>query len=63
MKAVVEYDGAHGINGTGDDDAACPRRRRFEKEGQIEHILVSNTGDAVSGAELTDSVIADSSRR
>lgn len=30
----------------------------FGKEGQIRHIVISNNGDAVSGAELTDAVIA-----
>src|SRR3970040_2588265 len=30
----------------------------LDKEGQVKHILISNNGDAVSGAGYTDGVIA-----
>ena len=56
VKAVVEFDGA------GTDGAALllPLRRAqllVGRPGEIEHVLVSNRGDTVSGAKLSDDVI------
>jgi putative ABC transport system permease protein len=60
VTAVIRYDGM----GTGSNDPGLimPLARAqglFLKEGQIRHIIISNRGNAESGAALTDEVIAD----
>jgi len=56
VKAVIDYDGG------GTDSAMMMTldgaQQLLDKEGQVKHILISNNGDAVSGARYTDSVIA-----
>jgi len=56
VKAVVDYDGA------GSDGAAvllplAHAQGLLGREGEIRHVLVSNRGDATSGAALTDRVV------
>ena len=56
VKAVVEFDGA------GTDEAAvltplATAQRLLGKHGLIEHVLVSNRGDAASGVTLSDEVV------
>ncbi|MGH3018297.1 MAG: ABC transporter permease [Gaiellaceae bacterium] len=56
VRAIVEYDGA------GTDGAALivplgTAQRLLGREGQIEHVLVSNAGDEVAGAKLSDEVM------
>jgi putative ABC transport system permease protein len=58
VKAVIRYDGS----GTTSFEPGMmmslqSAQALFQKPGQIEHILISNTGGAVSGAERTDDVI------
>ncbi|HEY6886637.1 MAG TPA: ABC transporter permease, partial [Solirubrobacter sp.] len=58
VKAIVDYDGA------GSDGAAVmlPLARAqtmLAREGEIRHVLVSNRGDATSGAALTDRVVRE----
>jgi putative ABC transport system permease protein len=60
VRAIVDYEGA----GTTSSEPGLmmPLARAqvlFQEEGRIEHIVISNTGDAVSGAELTDAVLAN----
>jgi putative ABC transport system permease protein len=58
VRAVVDYDG------TGTDEGAVLvtlplAQRLLGREGEINHVLVSNRGDAVEGAALTDEVTAE----
>jgi putative ABC transport system permease protein len=58
VRAIIRYDGA----GTASFEPGMimPLRAAqalFQKPGQIEHILISNRGGAVSGADHTDAVI------
>ncbi len=58
VRAIVEYDG------TGTDEGAVllalpAAQGLLGREGEINHVLVSNRGDAVAGAELTDQVSAE----
>ncbi|WP_217914710.1 ABC transporter permease [Miltoncostaea marina] len=57
VRAVVAYDG------TGADEGAVlmglpAAQRLLGRPGRINHVLVSNRGDDVEGAELTDEVVA-----
>jgi putative ABC transport system permease protein len=57
VRAIVDYDG------TGTDGGALlmqlpEAQRLLRREGEIKHVLISNIGDELSGAELTDEVIA-----
>jgi putative ABC transport system permease protein len=57
VKSVVRF------KGSGTDESAMlmpldAAQRLLGKEGQIKHILVSNQGNALSGAKHTDAVIA-----
>ncbi len=59
IKAVVRYDG--GGTMSNEPGLMMPLARAqtlFRKEGEIKHILISNRGNAESGAALTDDVIA-----
>ena len=56
VEAVVDYDGA----GTDSTALLAPlptAQRLLDKPGQIEHVLVSNRGDALSGANSSDEVV------
>jgi putative ABC transport system permease protein len=56
VRDVVRYDGG----GTTDSGALMPldaAQRLLGQHGRIKHVLVSNRGDAQSGAELTDVVV------
>jgi putative ABC transport system permease protein len=56
VSAIVEFAGGKvdpGMMMTLDE-----AQELFQQEGKVKHILVSNNGDSVSGAELTDEVIA-----
>jgi putative ABC transport system permease protein len=58
VRAVIRYDGS----GTTSFEPGMMMPLRsaqelFQKQGKIEHILISNAGGAVSGARLTDEVI------
>jgi putative ABC transport system permease protein len=56
VKEVVEYDGA----GTDGPAVLLPLGQAqafLAREGLVKHILVSNRGDEISGAELTDEVM------
>ena len=60
VKAVVDYDGG----GTTSTEPGVMMRLSdaqtlFQREGQIKHIVISNRGDAESGADLTDQVMKD----
>jgi putative ABC transport system permease protein len=57
VRAIIDYDG------TGTDGGALlmqlpEAQRLLRREGEIKHVLISNIGDELSGAELTDEVIA-----
>ena len=57
VRAVVDYEGA------GTDGAALllpldAAQQLLNREGEIKHVLISNRGDELSGAELTDEVTA-----
>ena len=59
VKAVVRYDGAG--TASWEPGMMMPLRAAqalYQREGQIEHIVISNAGGAVEGAELTEEVIA-----
>ena len=56
VKALIEFDGS-GVD-AGIMMTLKQAQELFQREGEIKHILVSNNGDAVSGAERTDDVIA-----
>jgi putative ABC transport system permease protein len=56
VKEVVEYDGA----GTDGPAVLLPLNEAqafLAREGLVKHVLVSNRGDEISGAELTDEVM------
>jgi putative ABC transport system permease protein len=57
VRAIVDFDG------TGTDGAAllmplAAAQTVLDRPGEVKHILISNRGDDLSGAELTDEVIA-----
>jgi putative ABC transport system permease protein len=57
VRAIIDYDG------TGTDGGALlmqlpEAQRLLRREDEIKHVLISNIGDELSGAELTDEVIA-----
>jgi putative ABC transport system permease protein len=57
VRAIVDYEGA------GTDGAALllpldAAQALLHREGEIKHVLISNRGDELSGAELTDEVTA-----
>ena len=57
VRAVVDYEGA------GTDGAALllpldAAQHLLNREGEIKHVLISNRGDELTGAELTDEVTA-----
>jgi putative ABC transport system permease protein len=57
VREVVEFDGA----GTAEGAILAPlvvAQSLVHLGGQVEHVLVSNRGDSVAGAELTDEVTA-----
>jgi putative ABC transport system permease protein len=56
VRAIVEYDGA-GTDGPALLAPLDTAQRLLGQEGRIEHILVSNTGDAKDGVARTDEVI------
>ena len=56
VAGIVEWDGS------GTDDAAlmmplAEAQKVTRRPGQIRHVLISNKGDAIAGAELTDRVV------
>jgi putative ABC transport system permease protein len=56
VRAIVEFDGA----GTEGAALLLPLRRAqllLGRPGEIEHVLISNRGDAESGAKLSDDVV------
>jgi putative ABC transport system permease protein len=58
VKAVVKYDG--GGTTSSDPGMMMPlqqAQKLVNKEGQVEHVVISNRGGPESGAELTDEVI------
>jgi putative ABC transport system permease protein len=58
VQAIAGYDGS----GTDESAILMPlaaAQELLDKEGRIKHILVSNEGDALSGADHTDDVIAE----
>ena len=56
VKTIVDYDGA-GTDGTALLAPLATAQRLLDKPGQIEHVLVSNRGDALSGANSSDEVV------
>ena len=56
VKAVVDYDGA-GSDGPAVLLPLARAQALLGREGEIRQVLVSNRGDATSGAELTGSVV------
>jgi putative ABC transport system permease protein len=56
VKAVLDYDGA-GSDGASVLLPLTHAQALLGREGEIRHVLVSNRGDATSGAALTDSVV------
>jgi putative ABC transport system permease protein len=56
VTAIVEYDGA-GTDGPGILLPLDQAQTFLHREGLIKHILISNRGDEVSGAKLTDDVV------
>lgn len=59
IKAIVSYDGGGTMsNEPGLMMALAQAQTLFQKNGEIKHILVSNRGDAESGAPLTEQVLA-----
>ena len=58
VRAVVRYDGA------GTDDLAllmpiAAAQKLLDRPGQVNHVLISNRGDAMSGAGLSDQVVRE----
>jgi putative ABC transport system permease protein len=56
VRSVVDYDGA-GTDSTALLAPLATAQRLLDKPGQIEHVLVSNRGDALSGANSSDEVV------
>jgi putative ABC transport system permease protein len=57
VRAVVEFDGS----GTAEAAVLTPlatAQRLLDVPGRIEHVLVSNRGDAIEGAKLSDEVVS-----
>jgi putative ABC transport system permease protein len=57
VKAIVKYDGS-GTDGSAILMPLTAAQELLGKEGRIKYILISNKGDALSGAGHTDDVIA-----
>ena len=57
MRAIVEYKGT-GTNGGALMMQLPEAQRLLRREGEIKHVLISNKGDELSGADLTNRVIA-----
>jgi putative ABC transport system permease protein len=57
VKAIVKYDGT-GTDGSAILMPLTAAQKLLDKEGRIKHILISNKGDALSGVDHTDDVIA-----
>jgi len=57
VKAIVRFDGITISTEPGLMMTLAEAQALFQKEGQIEHIVISNRGDAESGAKLTQQVI------
>ncbi len=58
VKAIVQYDGS-GTDGSAILMPLTAAQQLLGKEGRIKHILISNEGGALSGADHTDDVIAE----
>jgi putative ABC transport system permease protein len=56
VKAIVEYDGA-GTDGAAVLMPLAHAQELLAREGLVKHVLVSNRGDEISGAKLTDQVV------
>ena len=56
VKGVVEFDGA-GTDGAAVLAPLSTAQRLLGRPGQIKHVLISNRGDAASGASLSDQVV------
>jgi putative ABC transport system permease protein len=57
VKAIVDYDGITVSTEPGLMMSLAEAQALFQKEGKIEHIVISNRGDSESGARLTQQVI------
>jgi putative ABC transport system permease protein len=57
VRAIVEYKGT-GTNGGALMMQLPEAQRLLRRKGEIKHVLISNKGDELSGAALTDRVIA-----
>ena len=55
VREIVDYQGA-GTDGAGLMLPLDAAQRLLDREGEIKHILISNRGDELSGAELSDEV-------
>jgi putative ABC transport system permease protein len=56
VKAIVEYDGA-GTDGPAVLLPLAEAQAFLARKGLVKHVLISNRGDEISGAELTDEVV------
>ena len=56
VRAVVDFDGA-GTDGAAVLAPLATAQKLLGKPGQIEHVLVSNRGDAASGVKVSDEVV------
>jgi putative ABC transport system permease protein len=56
VKAIVDYDGT-GTDGPAVLMPLAHAQELLAREGLVKHVLVSNRGDEISGAKLTDEVI------
>jgi putative ABC transport system permease protein len=57
VKAIVDYDGITVSTEPGLMMPLSVAQALVQREGQVEHVLISNRGDAESGADLTEEVI------